>query len=56
MVEKKKDANKSIMKPVSITKKEVKIIEYNLNCYGDFSGFVRFCLNDEELINRYKQI
>jgi len=41
------------LKQVSLYGKERDIIDDKLKCYGDFSGFVRFCLYKQDLIEEY---
>ena len=37
----------------SLYPKHVRVIKSKLNEFGDASGFIQFCLDDEELVSRY---
>lgn len=53
MTENKK-RNPVKMKQFTVTQNEIDIIDNNLYCYGDLSGFIRYCLNRQDLIDKYK--
>ena len=43
------------MKPISIFKEDVEIIQKELSKYGDFSQYVRFCLRDSKQIEKFRK-
>jgi len=52
---KKNEEDKSSMKPISIFKEDVEIIQKELSKYGDFSQYVRFCLRDSKQIEKFRK-
>jgi len=55
MIIKKQKENKARTKPVSLGNLERNVIKKNLNVHGEFSGFVRWCLNQPFLIMQFKK-
>lgn len=48
-----KKRERVVIKPVSLHRKEIEKIKNELGHYGDFTGFVRYCLKKDELIKEY---
>ena len=53
MVMPKREKDKMTMKQVCLYKDEVEVINHRFKHYGDFTGFVRFCLLKKTLVNEY---
>ena len=51
MVNKKPEHLTHVLKSLTIKQKHDKIVKEKLKAYGQFSGFVQYCLEKEKLID-----